>query len=524
MDGAGLKPLLARLIIATLALAGCAAPPPTAGAERLPELISWAECGPGLDCATYPVPVDHADPDGETVPLAIVRHRATDPDERLGALFVNPGGPGAPASDLVRAIGTAGDLAFVSPEIAARYDVIGMDPRGIGGSGGVRCLTDEQREAVIAADLDPTIPGGLPLPELQEQASTLREGCAANVDPELLGAMATDAVARDMDLVRAALGEEEIAYLGVSYGTLLGATYATLFPERVARMVLDAPVDPVLWREDPLQAALEQTLSAEQQLDSWLQTCRAEGAEACPFGAGDPERAFDALVARLEAQPLDVPASPAGPAGTLDGAATLIAARLAVFDRRLWPVLTTGLLAAEAGDGSVLVGLSQALVREPDGSPNGLVEGNVAVNCLDRAVPGELARHEANALAAQQAAPRFGELSGYLFLSCIDWPGDDPTRFTDPLTAAGAGPVLVIGGREDSQTPYPWAEAMTAGLADGHLLTRDGVGHGSYRTSGPCVDTAVDAYLISGQLPPVGTTCPQEPPATTSVAALRTGG
>ena len=524
MDGAGLKPLLARLIIATLALAGCAAPPPTAGAERPSELISWTECGPGLDCATYPVPVDHADPDGETVPLAIVRHRATDPDERLGALFVNPGGPGAPASDLVRAIGTAGDLAFVSPEIAARYDVIGMDPRGIGGSGGVRCLTDEQREAVIATDLDPTIPGGLPLPELQEQASTLREGCAANVDPELLGAMATDAVARDMDLVRAALGEEEIAYLGVSYGTLLGATYATLFPERVARMVLDAPVDPVLWREDPLQAALEQTLSAEQQLDSWLQTCRAEGAEACPFGAGDPERAFDALVARLEAQPLDVPASPAGPAGTLDGAATLNAARLAVFDRRLWPVLTAGLLAAEAGDGSVLVGLSQTLVREPDGSPSGLVEGNVAVNCLDRAVPGELARHEANALAAQQAAPRFGELSGYLSLSCIDWPGDDPARFTDPLTAAGAGPVLVIGGREDSQTPYPWAEAMTAGLADGHLLTRDGVGHGSYRASGPCVDTAVDAYLIGGQLPPVGTTCPQEPPATTSVAALQTGG
>jgi pimeloyl-ACP methyl ester carboxylesterase len=394
----------------------------------------------GLDCATYPVPVDHADPDGETVPLAIVRHRATDPDERLGALFVNPGGPGAPASDLVRAIGTAGDLAFVSPEIAARYDVIGMDPRGIGGSGGVRCLTDEQREAVIVADLDPTIPGGLPLPELQEQASTLREGCAANVDPELLGAMATDAVARDMDLVRAALGEEEIAYLGVSYGTLLGATYATLFPERVARMVLDAPVDPVLWREDPLQAAMEQTLSAEQQLDSWLQTCRAEGAEVCPFGAGDPERAFDALVARLEAQPLDVPASPAGPAGTLDGAATLIAARLAVFDRRLWPVLTTGLLAAEAGDGSVLVGLSQALVREPDGSPNGLVEGNVAVNCLDRAVPGELARHEANALAAQQAAPRFGELSGYLFLSCIDWPGDDPSALHRPAHRRGRRP------------------------------------------------------------------------------------
>jgi pimeloyl-ACP methyl ester carboxylesterase len=254
----GEQPSLAGLVAAALALTGCAAPatPATPAAEPSVPPVSWSECGPNLDCATYPVPIDHDDPAAGTVELALVRHRATDPANRLGVLFTNPGGPGAPASDTVRAIATGGDLAPVSPDVAARYDVIGMDPRGIGGSEGVRCLTDEQREAALAVDYDPTIPGGRPLPELQEQARTLAQGCAANVDPGLLAEMDTYSVAADMDLVRAGLGEERLSYLGLSYGTLLGATYATLFPDRVERMVLDAPVDPVLWRDDPLQAQL----------------------------------------------------------------------------------------------------------------------------------------------------------------------------------------------------------------------------------------------------------------------------
>jgi pimeloyl-ACP methyl ester carboxylesterase len=475
----------AGLVAAAVVLTGCATIRPAAVMTPVPPPVEWTECGPGLDCATYPVPVDHADPGGPTVPLALVRHRATDPGQRRGVLFVNPGGPGAPATDLVRLIDAAPEAAFVSPEVAARYDVIGMDPRGVGGSQGVRCLTDEQREAALATDYDPTVPGGLPLPELQAGARELHAGCAANVDPTLLEQMSTDAVALDMDLVRAGMGEQRISYLGASYGTLLGATYATLFPDRVEHMVLDAPVDPTLWREDPLQASFDQAVSGEQQLNRWFETCRAEGVTACPFGAGEPERAFDALITRLEAQPLPVPASPAGPADTLDGFDALIAARIAVFDRRFWPALTSGLLAVEAGDGTLLLALSQALSRNPDGTPNGLAEANFAVNCLDRAVPVDQALHEANAAAIQQAAPRFGGLSGNITLGCVGWPAANPDRFLAPLTAAGAGPILVIGGREDSQTPYPWAEAMTAGLEDGHLLTREGVGHGSYRASGP---------------------------------------
>jgi pimeloyl-ACP methyl ester carboxylesterase len=311
-----------------------------------------------------------------------------------------------------------------------------------------------------------------------------------------------------MDLVRAAMGEERISFLGTSYGTLLGATYATMFPERVQRMVLDAPIDPELWRRDPLAATAQQAVSGERVLNSWFATCRAEG-PACAFGDGRPEEAFDALIARLETQPLPVAA------GALDGATALLAARTAVFDRRLWPMLTAALVAAEHGDGTALHALANLLVREPDGTPNGLAEANLAVNCLDRDVPADLAAHDANAAEISALAPRFGGISSYVMLTCAVWPAANPDRYLEPLTGAGAPPILMVGGREDSQTPYPWAEAMTAALEPAVLLTREGVGHGSYRTSGPCVDTAVDQYLLDGSLPAPATVCPQEPPATT---------
>jgi pimeloyl-ACP methyl ester carboxylesterase len=343
----------------------------------------------------------------------------------------------------------------------------------------------------------------------------LAQDCADRVDPALLGRMATDDVARDMDLIRAALGEEEISYLGVSYGTLLGATYATLFPQRVRSMVLDAPLDPVRWQQDPLGATAEQTASAERLLQAWFATCRAEG-PACPFGDGRPAEAFDALVARLEAAPLEVPPAGPVPAARVDGATVLLAARVAMFRPVVWPVLTAGLVDAENGDGALLNGLATGFIREPDGTPSGFAEANVAVNCLDRAVPSDPAAHSRNAERMAAESPRFGPLTGYSSLACAFWPAQNTDRYLGPYTAAGAPPILVIGGREDSQTPYPWAQAMAQILQTGVLLTRDGIGHGSYGTSGPCINEALDRYLITGQTPAPGTVCPQEPPPTTA--------
>ena len=503
--------VLAAVLTAALA-AGCASSPAAAdGSASLP----WEECGAGLDCVTLQVPVDHADPDGPTVGLALVRHRATDPDQRIGSLLVNPGGPGAAAGDLVRSADAAAGTGPYSPELLARFDVVGMDPRGGGGSAGVRCLTDVEREEALAMDLDPTLPGMAPREVLLDQSRELAQGCVEGVDPALLPHLATDDVARDMDLVRQALGEERISYLGQSYGTLLGATYATLFPGHVRQMVLDAPIDPLTWQADPLAATVDQAVSAERLLDAWFATCRAEG-PACTFGGGAPVAAFAAVGAGLVRPPVVVPGVGRVPARRVDGGATLLAARTAVFTPMLWPVLTAALTAAEQGDGSVLAALGAALTRNADGTPNGLGEANLAVNCLDRDIPADLAAHDRNAADAVAAAPRFGEQSGYLSIPCVGWPAVNPDRFTGPYSGAGAPPVLVVGGRIDSQTPYDWAESMASELDGAVLLTREGYGHGSYRSGAPCVDSAVDRLLVDGALPATGTTCPG-PPTTTAL-------
>ena len=484
-----------------------------------PAPLEFVPCGDGgLDCATLVVPVDHSDPGGTTIELPVLRHRATDPARRLGLLLVNPGGPGAPAGDYVRLlVGAVPDVpATLAAEVLARYDVIGLDPRGTAGPSAVRCLTDAQREEALATNFDPDLPGGQDRATVRADFREFTAGCAARNDAALLSQLATDDVARDMDLLRAALGEQQISYLGVSYGTLLGATYATLFPERVQHMVLDSPVHPTSWQQRPLLALTEQAVSGERALDAYFAAC-AEAGPDCPFGAGSPAEAFDALVDRLEAAPLTVPATESRPEGRVDGATVVIAARIAVFDRGLWPLLTLGLVNAEGGDGRVLLFLSEVLAREPDGSPNGVVEANLAVNCLDKEVPAEIERHDGQAVVADQVAPRTGFLFGYTFLPCASWPVRTDARFTGPYTAAGAPTILVLGTRLDSQTPYPWARAMTDSLQDAVLLTVEGVGHGAHGRSGECVDDAVHTYLLTGRIPPEGATCVQQPPASAAL-------
>lgn len=503
-------------------VSGCSsAPPPPSVLAPVPPPppAAWQPCGNGFDCARVRVPDEYTVPDGPTVDLGIIRHRATGPGGRLGSLFVNPGGPGVPAEDMVRVVGTPQNTVF-GPEVLARYDVVGMDPRGVGSSAQLQCFDAARREALLAIDWDVRLPGGQSRPALEELSREVAAGCAAHVDKALLGQLSTDVVARDMDQVRLALGEERISYLGLSYGTLLGATYATLFPQRVRHMVLDAPVDQVKWQRDPLGATVDQTVSAETVLNRYFATCVAEGVQACPFGAGNPAEAFDALVARLEAQPLRVPPDGNVPEGRVDGAVLLTAARIAGFDPKLWPVLTATLTSAEGGDGALARTLAEALSRNPkDRSPNGFAESLIAVSCLDRAFPTDPGEHDRNAEQLRAAAPRYGTGSGYLFLPCTVWPVQNPDRYLGPLTAAGAPPVLVLGGREDSQTPYPWAEAMVRSMPGSVLLTRDGPGHGALG-SGPCTDRAVERYLTTGEMPAEGTVCPREPVPTTSLAAL----
>ncbi|WP_307814107.1 alpha/beta hydrolase [Streptomyces sp. N35] len=469
--------------------------------------------------------MEYTAPDSEQIALAVTRHRATDPQRRIGSLFINPGGPGVSATETVRSIAPESAASPYSPDVVSRFDVIGMDPRGVGESGAVRCLTDEQRAQVAADDLDPAIPGGKPLTRLLADADTFTKGCLAHQSPAFLASLSTDNVARDLDQVRAALGEEQITFYGASYGTVVGPMYATMFPGRVRQMVIDAPVDTSLWMNDPLRLLDDVAVSNEENLDAWIETCRAEGVRACPFGNGDPQSAFDALIARLEAKPLHVPpAEGLTPGGTLDGAVALEAARAAAGARALWPTLTAGLLAAQQGNGTLLHFVVSKVTVAPFGGPYAtLQEQHTAVRCADWPALTNLAEHRAAAKKIAARGGRLGSRAAYSALNCARWPVQNEDRFTKELTGAGAPPILVVGGRVDNVSPYHWAQTMTKRLKDAVLLTREGVGHTSYRTSGRCIDDAVDAALIDRDLPASGTVCGAVPPGTTRPPAPQAG-
>ncbi|MHA6630368.1 alpha/beta hydrolase [Pseudonocardia sichuanensis] len=491
----------------------------------VPDPIAWNECGPNLDCATVEVPLEYTEPDGVQIPLAVMRHRAGDPAHRIGSLFFNPGGPGVVATDTLRNLpATAGAPGTFSPDVLARFDVIAMDPRGVGGSGAVRCLTDEQRAEAAGTGSDPAVPGGKPLPELLADATTFTDGCAAHQRLDFLAGLSTDNVARDMDQVRAALGEDQITYYGISYGTVVGPMYATLFPDRVRQMVLDAPVDTGLWFGDSLEFLGEVAVASERTLDAWFETCRTEGAAVCPFGDRDPEAAFDALIVELEERPLEVaPVEGVTPGGTLDGAMALEAARGLAGDQVAWPTLTSALLGAQDGDGALLHFLWQSITVSPFGVPTATHEVHTAVRCADWRTPTDVAAHTAAATEVVAEVERIGTRAAYSALNCALWPAPNPDPVTEPLTAAGAPPVLVVGGRLDPVTPHHWAESMVETLDSAVLLTREGVGHGSYGTLA-CVDAAVDATLIDGVLPADGTVCDVERPGTTGPVASGAGG
>jgi len=522
----------AAVAAAALVLTGCAGGAAGSGAASAtmsdaaaPDPIAWNECGSNLECATVEVPLEYTEPDGAQIPLAVMRHRATDPAQRIGSLFFNPGGPGVVATDTLRNMpATAGAPGTFSPDLLARFDIIAMDPRGVGQSGAVRCLTDEQRAEAAGTESDPAVPGGKPLPELLADATTFTDGCAGHQSIEFLASLSSDNVARDMDRIRAALGEDRITYYGISYGTVVGPMYATLFPDRVRQMVLDAPVDTGLWFGDSLEFLHEVAAASERTLNAWFETCRTEGAAVCPFGGGDPEAAFDALIVQLEAQPLQVaPVEGVTPGGMLDGAMALEAARGLAGDRAGWPVLTSALLGAQNGDGTLLHFLWRSIAVSPFGVPTATHEAHTAVRCADWQTPTDIATHTAAATEVVAEVERVGTRAAYSALNCALWPAPNKDRVAEPLTGAGAPPVLVVGGRLDPVTPHHWAESMAETLNSAVLLTREGVGHGSYGTL-PCVDAAVDATLIDGALPPDGTVCNLEQPGTTDPAAVATAG
>ncbi|MEV5804192.1 alpha/beta hydrolase [Streptomyces parvulus] len=462
--------------------------------------LAWRDCGvPGFQCATMKAPLDYAKPTEGDVRLAVARKKSTGPGKRLGSLLVNPGGPGGSAVGYLQQYAGIG----YPEEVRAQYDMVAVDPRGVARSEPVECLDGREMDAYTRTDVTPDDQGETD--ELVGAYKDFAEGCGADA-PKLLRHVSTVEAARDMDVLRAALGDDRLNYVGASYGTFLGATYAGLFPDRTGRLVLDGAMDPSL---PARRLNLEQTAGFETAFQSFAKDCVRR--TDCPLGGPGttPGKAGENLKAFFD----DLDAEPI-PTGDADGrklteslATTGVIA--AMYDEGAWQQLRESLTSAKKEkDGAGLLVLSDSYYeREADGGYSNLMFANAAVNCLDLPAAFSSPEEVRDAVPEfEKASPVFGEGLAWASLNCAYWPvraTGEPHR----ITAAGATPIVVVGTTRDPATPYRWAEALAGQLASGRLLTYEGDGHTAYGRGSTCIDSAINTYLLRGTAPEDGKRC-----------------
>ncbi|MFG2077637.1 alpha/beta hydrolase [Nonomuraea maritima] len=455
---------------------------------KRPDGVPPARKDATVRCGKLAVPLDYSKPDGEQLDLALIKLTATGPGKRLGSLVFNFGGPGGSGVDTLDQAGKA--LAA----LRNRYDLISFDPRGVERSSGVRCGGGKEMDTFTALD---TLPPDEETHRKTEEANKQFAALCQQDSGKVLPYVGTVNAARDMDLIRAAVGDDKLNYVGMSYGTQLGGVYATLFPKNVGRMVLDAPLDPTVTFE---QRTLAQTRGFQQAYESFLRSCVKSG--SCEVGRDlDTANANVAkLLNQLTSQPLQVDNRML----TQGLASTGVAA--ALYSEMTWPFLEQALGAALKGQGEGLMFLSDTYTgRSPDGSYSTQMTSFPAITCVDTAERPDIATLRRTEAAAMKISPLFGsEGSGGL---CRVWPvkGSDEARHID---ATGSAPIVVIGGKGDPATPYEWAPKLTAQLKTGTLVTYEGEGHGAYLSGSKCVQQLVNSYLIDGKLPQKGATCP----------------
>jgi pimeloyl-ACP methyl ester carboxylesterase len=457
--------------------------------------LDWQPCHDGFQCARLAVPFDYGKPGGRRFSLPVIKLPASDRSRRAGALVINPGGPGG--SGVEYALGARNELPAA---LLARFDIIGFDPRGVGGSQpALHCMTGPQLDRYFATDDAPA--NAAQLAQVVAEAKLYTSQCERN-SAALLAYVGTQNAARDMDLLRAALGEPRLSYLGFSYGTYLGAWYAQLFPGRVRALVLDGAVDP---GAPSLEQDVIQAQGFEVALRSFAAWCLTMA--NCPLGHGGPVAAAVARVQGLITRAYSAPlANQLNDGQVADGGQLLEGVAAALYSRTAWGYLRTGLANAFAGDGTVLIELANLLLeRNKDGKYSNLSDADIAINCVDRPSPRSLATWQATASAASRVAPLFGAPTVWGSLPCAYWPV--PAYPPPRIRAAGAPPILVVGTLRDPATPYRWAQALAGDLASGVLLGRNGDGHTAYGQGSPCVDKIVNDYLFSLSVPRNGTVC-----------------
>lgn len=488
---------------------GPAGPVPPGLEKFYGQQLAWGPCAdyatsdtdraayqdPHLECARLTVPMDYADPQGRTVTLGLLRSPATDPQQRIGSLLVNPGGPGASG------MSTAASLTSQvrSGALGEAFDLVGFDPRGVASSEPqVRCLTDQEWDAErLDSDAD-TSPAGTAQTERENREYVAK--CAERSGEQLLANMGTRDVVKDVDVLRSALGDPKLNYLGYSYGTRIGSEYAEQFPANVRSMVLDGAIDP---NKDVVRSQVEQGAGFQRAFDAFADWCA--GQDSCALGP-DPRRAtesFQDLVRPLNERPV-----PAGEGRQLSYSDATTAAIQSLYSQSLWEPLNTGLAELSRGRGDLLMQLADTYYeRSPDGSYANITDAYNAVRCVDdQRVTDPRVLAEADR-RYREAAPFLddGQPATSGTETCASWPVP-VTGEPGPARAEGAPPPLVISTTGDPATPYQ-AGVDLANALHGGLLTFEGTQHTAFLQGSSCVDGKASQYLLNGRLPEPGTRC-----------------
>ncbi|MFC5503505.1 alpha/beta hydrolase [Lysinimonas soli] len=451
------------------------------------QVLTWKSCSGSFQCATVTAPMTWKTPGQASIKLALIRKQAT--GTKLGSLLVNPGGPGASGVDFVR-----DNLDYATDKtLQANYDIVGFDPRGVGRSSAVNCggatVLDHYNYDIVPGQVG----SDAWIANLEQENAAFGADCLKGTGA-LLQYVDTVSAARDLDLLRAVLGDTKLNYLGYSYGTFLGATYAELYPTKTGRLVLDGALDPAT---TDFEVTDVQAKGFESAFRAYLKNCI--GQKDCPFH-GTVDQAMTEtgqILDQLEASPLR------NSDGRLLGANTMfVAIILPLYSKDNWPYLNTLFSEVRKGVTTTAFALADSYNdRSQNGSYNSnSTEAFVSINCLDYASDSSIASMRTEAAQLAKDAPIFGPRMAYGGTSCAKWPFQS-TRVRGPIEAKGSGDILVVGTTNDPATPYVWAKNLAGELDRGHLVTYHGEGHTAYNKSNSCVNNTVDDYFVKGTVP-----------------------
>ena len=497
--------LVAAALVIVLPLSGCLQSflPPAVRSTSVPtgetvaanlesfytQQLVWSGCGDDLQCATAEAPLDWSDPQRETIELALIRQAATS-GTPIGSLLVNPGGPGGSGYDFIR-----DSLDYATSErLQSSFDIVGFDPRGVNHSSAISCYDDPAEFDAFLFDL---LPGEYGSDEwiaaMRETNERFGEGCEQH-SGELLGFVDTVSAARDLDLLRAILGDEKLNYLGYSYGTLLGATYADLYPTKTGQLVLDGALDP---STSSFDVSATQAVGFENALRAFLADCAQY--EDCPFSSDVDAAMRDirTLLDRLDASPIRNEDG-----RELGSSSMTIAIITPLYSADTWPILRQIFTDVKRGDAAYAFQIADFYYNRDAAGEYGdnSTEAFLAINCLDYATDSSIETIRSEEAELIRLAPVLGKQLAYGGTGCANWPYA-ATRERGPIAAPGSNDILVLGTTNDPATPYVWAQALAEQLENGHLVTYDGEGHTAYNKGSQCVNDVVDDFFIEGTVP-----------------------